>query len=316
MGATRWGRLAPVVLATILAAGIGACSDGTDDSAGASGDAGTAPDTAAGAGTDADADHGEPVEHHFGYEGEEGPDHWGDTWELCGTGTRQSPIDLDPREATEAGDGDLPDIEFNYRPSALRLVNNGHTVRAGYDPGSRITVAGQVYELTQFHFHAHSEHTLPATGTTDLRTTPLEVHFVHEAVDADDGDGSDDGAERPLAVVGVLVEEGAESAAFAPVMDNLPADVDRSDVAVLVEGETVDAAALLPDDRTFFHYAGSLTTPGCDERVSWQVMTTTVEMSAEQIAAFTDLYAGNARPTQPLGERELVVSRPVESAGD
>ena len=56
------------------------------------------------------------------------------------------------------------------------------------------------------------------------------------------------------------------------------------------------------------HIDGSLTTPPCSEGVSWQVMTTPITMSAEQIARFTVLYESDARPTQPLGDRELEVS--------
>ncbi|HMJ77817.1 MAG TPA: carbonic anhydrase family protein, partial [Iamia sp.] len=270
---SRWGAAAVLAVALLVASG---CSDGDDDEA-TSADEGTETTEAASSDdtdtttTEAEAEE-EHEDPHFTYEGEDGPEHWAelsDEWATCGAGTEQSPIDL--TEAAEAGDADLPDIVFDYQPSGVALVDNGHTVQGVYDPGSGIELGGTRYELLQFHFHAHSEHTI------DGATTPLEIHFVHQAED------------ESLAVVGVLIQEGAENPAYATIMDNLPAEVTEEPVPV--DGATINAAAMLPEDSTFFHYAGSLTTPPCSEGVSWQVMTTTIELSAEQIAAFTDHYA-------------------------
>jgi hypothetical protein len=52
----------------------------------------------------------------------------------------------------------LPPLEFNYAPGPLHVVDNGHTIQVNVDPGSSLTVAGQRYELVQFHFHHPSEH--------------------------------------------------------------------------------------------------------------------------------------------------------------
>jgi carbonic anhydrase len=273
-----------VAVALLLVAG--ACSD--DDGDAAAETTTTAADAATTT-TAADEEHEEP---HFTYEGAEGPEHWGELseeWAACAEGLEQSPIDL--TGAAEASDEDLPDIEFDYQPSAVNLVNNGHTVQAVYDEGSSITVDGKVYDLVQFHFHAASEHTI------DGETTPLEVHLVHQAAD------------ESLAVVGVMLTEGAANPAYDAVLsDAIPAE--ESEEPVAIDGATVDAAAMLPEDTTFFHYAGSLTTPPCSEGVSWQVMAEPVELSVDQIAAFTTLYEDDARPVQPLGERELEVSGP------
>lgn len=82
-----------------------------------------------------------------------------------------------------------------------------------------------------------------------------------------------------------------------------------------VEGDTaevdaVDLLGLLPEDPAGaerWSYEGSLTTPPCTEGVAWAVFAEPIEMSADQIAAFTDIYDGTNRPLQPLGDRELVL---------
>src|SRR5688572_32816803 len=92
------------------------------------------------------------------YEGEEGPDHWGEldpSYTLCGDGQGQSPIDL-----TGQVDASLVNIEFNYAVSKLNLFNNGHTIQVLYDEGSTIIYNETLYRLVQFHFHHPSEHTI------------------------------------------------------------------------------------------------------------------------------------------------------------
>ena len=222
------------------------------------------------------------AQRHWGYEGEHGPEHWGSLdpgFAVCSNGREQSPIDL-----TGAEPGALSEIVFEYAPSPISILNNGHTIQVDYRAGSGIVLDGARYGLVQFHFHHRSEHTV------DGADFPLEMHLVH----ADAG-----GA---LAVVGVFLEEGAANEALAPVWRGLPAEAGP---ARLIEG-TVDANALLPERRTTWRYPGSLTTPPCSEGVSWLVMTEPVTASQEQIEAFSALFPVNNRPVQPLNGRRLV----------
>ena len=219
---------------------------------------------------------------HWGYEGEHGPEHWGSLdpgFAVCSNGREQSPIDL-----TGAEPGALSEIVFEYAPSPISILNNGHTIQVDYQAGSGLVLDGARYGLVQFHFHHRSEHTV------DGADFPLEMHLVHA-----DADGA-------LAVVGVLVEEGGANEALAPVFRQMPGEAGP---AAMVEG-TVDAAALLPGRRTTWRYAGSLTTPPCSEGVSWLVMTEPVTASRGQIEAFKALFPVNNRPVQPLNGRRLV----------
>src|SRR5215813_7705035 len=90
---------------------------------------------------------------HWSYGGPTGPAQWGTLekeYSTCGLGKTQSPIDIRGDIAKKA---DLPPIQFDYKPSTLKIIDNGHTIQINYAPGSFITVGDKRYELVQFHFH-------------------------------------------------------------------------------------------------------------------------------------------------------------------
>jgi len=74
-------------------------------------------------------------------------------------------------------------------------------------------------------------------------------------------------------------------------------------------GNPIALASLLPDAHDSYPFHGSLTTPPCSEVVRWLLLDEPLALSPEQVAAFRAIYAGNARPTQPLGERDLLWKR-------
>lgn len=227
---------------------------------------------------------------HWSYAGEHGPDHWAAVDPAdnaaCASGKEQSPI------AISAGDPLFPEaLQVDYKPSPETIVNNGHTIQDNYAPGSSVTVDGQSYALAQFHFHAPSEHVI------DGKPAAMELHLVHK------------NAAGGLAVVGVMIEEGAENSALAAVIDHMPKTAGEPEA---VANTTVDAAALLPADRSYWRYAGSLTTPPCSEGVKWHVMKTAIQASAAQIAAFKALFPeGNSRPLQAMNARSFLTTAPA-----
>jgi carbonic anhydrase len=223
---------------------------------------------------------------HWSYAGTDGPAHWGDlapAFAACKAGRMQSPIDISAA-ATGLSVG-APHHEIHYQASPLKILHNGHTVQLNQAPGSTMTIAGGKYDLLQFHFHAPSEHTVEG------KSFPMEIHFVHA------------NSHGELAVIGVMVEEGAANAALAEAWAHLPAHQSAEE---MVAGISVDAAAILPPDGRYHHYKGSLTTPPCSENVRWFVLAEPISMSAAQIAKFEAAAAPNARPVQPLNARLLI----------
>jgi len=224
-----------------------------------------------------DASKNAHAQVHWSYAGPGSPENWSKLDPenmLCGVGKRQSPIDI--REGARL---ELEPVKFDYRPTPLRIVDNGHTIQVNYGEGSYITVAGERFELKQFHFHK------PAEERIDGRWFDMVAHLVHKSMDG------------RLAVVAVLFEMRDQPNAFLRnVWPHLPLEPGRE---VMMHEVMIDATKLLPETRTYFTYMGSLTTPPCSEGVRWIVLKTPVEVSFDQVAVFSKLYSMNARPIQP-----------------
>ncbi|MGH8624563.1 MAG: carbonic anhydrase, partial [Gammaproteobacteria bacterium] len=151
------------------------------------------------------ASTGALAQTHWGYEGEAGPQNWSKLnpkFVMCALGRNQSPIDISGSAKAE-----LKPLKFTYAAGAqeIAIVNNGHTIQVNYAPGSSVTVDGREFELKQFHFHSPSENKI------DGKQYPLESHLVH----AD--------KESNLAVVAVIFQEGAPSAALTKLWEKMPA---------------------------------------------------------------------------------------------
>jgi carbonic anhydrase len=216
---------------------------------------------------------------HWGYAGSAGPDTWGrlkPEFAKCATGQRQSPIDI------RDGIGlDIEALQFDYRPGSFSVIDTGQTVQVNLAPGNFVEVLGRRYALQQFHFHRPSEERI------DGRRFDMTVHLVHKD------------AEGRLAVVAVLLERGAAQPLLQAVWNNLPLEKGEEQPARV----HIDPGQLLPEDRRYYTYMGSMTTPPCNEGVLWMVMRQPVTLSAAQLDIFARLYPMNARPTQSAAGR-------------
>ncbi|WP_293501811.1 carbonic anhydrase [Roseateles sp.] len=218
-----------------------------------------------------------PKPVHWGYTGEAGPEHWAELApenRLCAVGTRQSPIDI--REGLAV---DLERIAFDYHPGSFSVLDNGHTIQVNVAPGSGLSVMGRRYELQQFHFHRPSEERVNG------KLFDMVAHLVHKD------------AQGRLAVVAVLLERGGDDMAhpvIQAVWGNLPLEKGED---LPAQGQ-IDPSQLLPEQRGYYTYMGSLTTPPCSEGVLWMVLRQPVALSGPQLDVFARLYPMNARPLQ------------------
>jgi len=222
---------------------------------------------------------------HWDYVGKDGPLRWGKldpAYQACSQGKQQSPIDIRGAHL----DKTLQPIEFHYIAGPVTEENNGHTIVMHVDPGSYIVAEGVRYDLVQFHFHHPAEH--PFKG----KLSDMVVHLVHKSADG------------KLAVVAVRLSEdrGNPNATMATLWQDLPKTVGTSAKVT----QMVNPGGLLPADRGYWTYMGSLTTPPCTEGVRWFVYEEELSISREQLREFAAIYRMNSRPVQELHGRKIV----------
>jgi carbonic anhydrase len=202
---------------------------------------------------------------------------------VCSIGDQQSPVDI-----TGAISARQPPLKIHWIKRPDTIVNNGHTIQLSFSAGDTLHVGDRKYVLTQFHFHHPSEHLV------DGKRFAMECHFVHSAQD-----GS-------LAVVGVFIVPGKANAVFHKIASTMP----EEEGPAVAADPAIDPNRLLPAQRTFYHYEGSLTTPPCNQTVDWLVLTHHIEVAEADIARFAKLYPMNARPVQKLDRRFILSSSP------
>ena len=224
--------------------------------------------------------------HTWDYSEAQGPSHWGDLkpeFATCKNGHSQSPIDIrNPQKA------DLPPIQFDYKASPLHIIDNGHTIMINYVPGSFMSVGEKKYALKQFHFHRPSEEKING------KEYEMVVHLVHE-----DQEGK-------LAVVAVLLQRGGDNPLVHELWNALPKEKEKEE---FLSGVQIDVTQILPADRGYYTFPGSLTTPPCSENVTWFVLKHPITVSSAEIEQFSKLYRHDARPTQPLYNRVVLETK-------
>ncbi|MGP8305816.1 carbonic anhydrase [Vibrio sp. YIC-376] len=218
---------------------------------------------------------------NWGYEGNHGPEHWGEFASECAQGKNQSPINI--QSATQS---ELAKLQLDYKGKAISLTNNGHTLQTSLEGENNLLIDGKEFNLKQFHFHTPSE------NHVDGKSYPLEAHYVHA-----DKDGN-------LAVVAVFFEKGDANPALEKLLETIP----EKDNNVTIRAP-FDTSALIPSDKDYYRFNGSLTTPPCSEGVRWFVIKEPQTISAEQTEKFEKAMGENNRPVQPLNARMVLTKQ-------
>ena len=256
-----------------------------------------------------------------------GPLGWG---KQCQTGKEQSPIDIcdektmNPRRSifienyerqwmvTNTGHAlkFTPQPTYNFTGTDLDLQDLAKLVGRSDDssPG---------WMLAQIHCHLGrkeergegSEHALHG------KRFPLECHAVHYNKRFGGGlsAAASSGAKDALAVVGFFFEVKDEGSPFLDLMTNAyPTDMKTLE-------SSVDWFENI-NDREYYAYNGGLTTPGCNEIVTWIVIEKPMAVSNKAMEVFQAMKVrpgksdeiiskfGSVRPLQPHNKRTIYSS--------
>lgn len=198
------------------------------------------------------------------------------------------------------------------------IKNNGHsaqvewtTTAIGEVPHVSGGNLGGEFAFAQFHLHWGKKNNRGSEHTINGKTFPAELHLVHFNTKYDtigDAVAQEDG----LAVLGIMLKIASEdNEKLSPIIDGLSTITHSGRKETLATPFAL--SDLLPDDvTTFYRYSGSLTTPTCNEVVTWTVFEDPITISNNQIEEFRKLLddaenpiVDNFRPVQPLNGRLL-----------
>jgi carbonic anhydrase len=202
----------------------------------------------------------------------------------------QSPINIEGDTTNAASFG----ITFNYDSTRTEIINKGTTLEFEYDAKGSIQVNGKTYLLGQFHTHTRSEHHLKGDSFD------MEIHFVHTDTSSQWNN---------LAVVGVFVK--AQIGAINPLLDSFSRHLPSTGDTTFLKNLTYSPLQLMPTNKSYYTYHGSLTAHDCTPSVTWVVMKNILFATPEQIEAFKKLEGINNRPIQSLSRRTVEYHRDI-----
>jgi carbonic anhydrase len=222
---------------------------------------------------------------NWSYEGKNGQLAWSKldpSWGACAKGHEQSPIDIRGAKL----DKTLKPIEFHYMSGPVTLENTGLTIVAHVDRGSYIMLDGVRYDLVSFDFRHPAEE--PVKG----RYSDMSIHLLHKSADG----------KMVIVAVRVVEDRSLGNAILAMLWDHLPKVAHKTETIT----DLVNPGGLLPADRSYWTYTGSLTTPPCTEGVQWFVFEQELGISRTQLRTFSSMFKMDTRePQDPHGRKIL-----------
>ncbi len=183
-------------------------------------------------------------------------------------------------------------LKFNTGISAIE--NLGHTIQLDFKAGSTTLADGRVYFSKQFHFHTPSEHLI------DGMTYPMEMHIVNILKDSTDGNNPQ------YLVIAFLFKMGRENKFLKEFLNTIPAEEGKDSLSPGAVNFQDLFNEIPKNEKGYFSYKGSLTTPPYSETVDWLVKKYILEASPEQIFKIEKMEGDNARHVQAINTRKIL----------
>ncbi|WP_027381426.1 carbonic anhydrase family protein [Chryseobacterium daeguense] len=212
----------------------------------------------------------------------------------------QTPINIETAKAVVFHSND-PMIHYGAITLNSVMNNAGENLKININNAdyfnNYISVGGKKYNLSNFHFHYHSEHAIDGNYST------MEIHFVNIASD------------NSYAVLGVLVNLGDANSGLEELIAQSP----TVNNAINSPNTVFDLSKLLPSTSGYYTYSGSLTTPNFGANsslvnggpVTWFVFKDVQHLSLNEFDSYKSIYSEpNFRSLQPLNNRKVYVNRP------
>jgi len=257
----------------------------------------------------------------WSYDGEAGHEEWSKLGYHQCSGQRQSPINVVTNRVVRKHFKPIEFRNFDQIPTEMNLTNNYHTAKATLEwervPHIRSGGLPGDYKVINFHFHWGKYDYKGSEHTVDGESYPLEMHIVcqntkyeaiEEALQHPDG----------LAVLGIMFEVSEANNRAMKRLEPALREIVKGGASLSVD-EPPRLMELMPwNTNDFYRYDGSLTTPNCNEVVTWTIFLETVKITEKQLALFRQLKGDpvpigrNYRPPQNRYGRSVFLSKPEE----
>jgi len=259
---------------------------------------------------------------HWDYGSIYGPSTWSETYPTCGKDS-QSPINIDGWVTSN-----IP-CKLAFKPAYFENLegswkNNGHSLQFTLDPefAYKTQMSGpcfkSIYQLAQIHFHWGSNAGQGSEHTIQGKQSALEMHMVHlnRQYETTDAGNHPDG----YLVVGVLFDEGNKPApkglgkSFKKYLDMSKNYASNKAPVMNAKFNIADILDLSNVVESHYQYNGSLTTPGCNQAVTWVLATKVLGVIPPALKALRQLrttegepLVNNFRPVQDLNGRVITL---------
>lgn len=224
----------------------------------------------------------------------------------CGHVGDQAPIALDTAtikdNTSEEGEYRLRPPQWVEGTEKLGVVQTPDRHEWGFDTiggQAGITWNGKLYNLTNFHLHSPSEHTLDIQDGAGPQRFPAEMHFVNTASDGE------------ILVVALLYTVGILATDTDEELAKLAYDIGAVRQGDIPINNTVKQIVNNPYHwpltryhiNTYYTYQGSLTTPPCQTGVTWMVMKQTRTMNEFQLSQYRGAMQSASCDSLPSSQR-------------
>jgi len=259
---------------------------------------------------------------HWDYGSIYGPSTWSETYPTCGKDS-QSPINIGGWVTSN-----IP-CKLAFKPAYFENLegswkNNGHSLQFTLDPefAYKTQMSGpcfkSIYQLAQIHFHWGSNAGQGSEHTIQGKQSALEMHMVHlnRQYETTDAGNHPDG----YLVVGVLFDEGNKPApkglgkSFKKYLDMSKNYASNKAPVMNAKFNIADILDLSNVVESHYQYNGSLTTPGCNQAVTWVLATKVLGVTPPALKALRQLrttegepLVNNFRPVQDLNGRVITL---------
>ena len=227
---------------------------------------------------------GEPKPYaKWGYDEDLGPKKWSQLdqrYKICDEGVNQSPINI-----SNAIEANLPKLQLQGNSKATTFLNNGNTLEVKFSNGNFLSLDEKKFSLKKIDFHTPSENQINGISY------PMEAQLIHS-----DSYGN-------IAVISIMIEESNEdNIVLNKLLRNLPENIDdKNEIKSNIQGYEI-----IPTNKDYYTFNGSLTTPPCTEAVRWIVIKESLKASKEQIEDFKAVMPKNNRPIQKINARYIL----------